>query len=202
MRIRTNTEHPIKFTTYNLAPGSEFVAVQPSMQILANTERDVEILAPLKVKGRTTIIDNNLIVGVALPELDDVGFQVMASGQIDGNLVVDGNINCGGDLFIGTINVATALGNRATTTAVDLTAPKESPSFSGTATAAALTVSEALTVGTTNVLTALEQKATTSALNLKAALESPALTGTATAAALTGRAIWLPFALKSKNPVA
>jgi hypothetical protein len=104
LQLRTNTAHPIKFTTYNDAPGSQFAATPASMQILANTERDVEILAPLKVKGRTTIIENTLTAGVLTP-LADEAFRVMASSQIDGNLVVDGNINCGGDLLIGTTNV-------------------------------------------------------------------------------------------------
>lgn len=184
LRIRTNTEHPIKFTTYNYAPDSEFVAIQPSMQILANTERDVEILAPLKVKGRTTIIGNTLTVGV-LADLEDEEFHVMASSQIDGNLVVDGNINCGGNLLIGTTNVATALGEKATTANLDLKAPKVSPAFAGTATAVDLTVSGTLRIGTTNVATVLGEKATTAALDLKAPKESPTFTGIATAAALT-----------------
>jgi hypothetical protein len=109
----------------------------------------------------------------------------MASSQMDGNLVVNGNVNCGGNLLIGTTNVATALGDRATTVNLDLKAPKRSPAFTGTATAAALTVNGALLVGTTNVATALGEKATTANLDLKAPKESPTFTGTATAAALT-----------------
>jgi hypothetical protein len=77
------------------------------------------------------------------------------------------------------------LGEKATTAAVDLKAPKESPIFTGTATAAALTVNGALLIGTTNVSTALTEKATNTNLDLKAPKESPALTGTATANNLT-----------------
>jgi hypothetical protein len=66
-----------------------------------------------------------------------------------------------------------------------LKAPKASPAFTGTATAAALTVSGTLTVGTTNVATALATIPTTATLDLKAPKASPAFTGTATAAALT-----------------
>jgi hypothetical protein len=90
-----------------------------------------------------------------------------------------------GALLVGTTNVVSALGEKATTVNLDLKAPKANPAFSGTATAAALTVTGALLVGTTNVVNALGEKATTTALDLKAPKESPALTGTATAANLT-----------------
>ena len=96
LNLRTNTAHPIRFTTYNDA-GTQLIPIAPSMQILASTARDVEILAPLKVKGPTTTIDNNLTVG--------------------------------GNLLIGTTNVLTALGEKATTTNSDLKAPKASPAF-------------------------------------------------------------------------
>jgi hypothetical protein len=62
LHLRTNTAHPIKFTTYNNA-ATQLVSILPSMQILANSTRDVEILAPLKVKCPTTTIDNDLTVG-------------------------------------------------------------------------------------------------------------------------------------------
>ena len=127
------------------------------MQILPNTERDVEILAPLKVKGRTTIIENNLTTGVLTP-LADEAFLVMSSGHVNGNLAVDGNITCDGTLTVGTTNVVNALGEKATTSDLNLKAPKASPTFTGTATAAALTVNGVLLVGTTNVATALGEK--------------------------------------------
>jgi hypothetical protein len=95
LNLRTNTAHPIKFTTNNV-PGVNATA---SMQILANTTRDVEILAPLKVKGPTTTIDNNLTVG--------------------------------GDLLIGTTNVSTALGEKATTATTDNSAVAWSEGLAG-----------------------------------------------------------------------
>jgi hypothetical protein len=58
--------------------------------------------------------------------------------------------------------VVNALGEKATTTNLDLKAPMASPTFTGTATAAALTVSGALLVGTTNVASALNLKANAS----------------------------------------
>jgi hypothetical protein len=58
--------------------------------------------------------------------------------------------------------VVDALGEKATPADLALKAPKESPIFTGTATAAALTVSGALLVGTTNVVSALNLKADTS----------------------------------------
>jgi hypothetical protein len=98
LNLRTNTAHPIRFTTYNDA-GTQLIPITPSMQILANATRDVEILAPLKVKGPTTTIDNNLTVS--------------------------------GNLFIGATNVSTALGEKVTTTALNLKDPLASPSFTG-----------------------------------------------------------------------
>ena len=88
------------------------------------------------------------------------------------------------------VELSAALGNdqnyaTTITNALNAKAPKESPALTGTATAAALTVSGALLVGTTNVLTALGEKATTTNLDLKAPLNNPALTGTATATNLT-----------------
>jgi hypothetical protein len=81
--------------------------------------------------------------------------------------------------------VATELGLKATTATLETRAPKASPIFTGTATAAALTVSGTLTVGTTNVATALATIPTTATLDSKAPKASPTFTGTATAAALT-----------------
>ncbi len=65
------------------------------------------------------IIDNILTVGVLTPVADEA-FWVMASSRMDGNLLVDGNINCGGNLLVGTTNVLTALGEKATMTAFNL----------------------------------------------------------------------------------
>ena len=62
LSLVTNTAHPIKFTAYNQQPN---VTVPTSIQILANSTRDVEILTPLKVKGSSTIFDNGITVGGA-----------------------------------------------------------------------------------------------------------------------------------------
>jgi hypothetical protein len=95
-------------------------------------------------------------VGVLTP-LADEAFLVMASGS----------------LLIGTTNVLTALGEKAThAAALDLKAPKESPIFSGTATAADLTVSGTLRVGTTNVLSTLNLKANASDVYTRAQIET------------------------------
>jgi hypothetical protein len=57
--------------------------------------------------------------------------------------------------------VLTALGEKATTTALNLKAPLASPALTGTATAANLTVATNLLIGATNVLTTLNLKANT-----------------------------------------
>ena len=63
----------------------------------------------------------------------------------NGNFSCNGGVACSGltvsgALLVGTTNVATALGEKATITDLDLKAPKASPAFTGTATAANLTV--------------------------------------------------------------
>ncbi len=50
-------------------------------------------------------------MGVLTPVADET-FLVMASGRFNGNLIVDGNLNCDGNLLVGTTNVLTALGER------------------------------------------------------------------------------------------
>jgi hypothetical protein len=243
LQLRTNTEHPIKFTTYNNA-GSEFVAIQPSMQILADSERKVEILAPLRVKSGSTIIDNTLTVGFGVPP-EEVAFAVLGKSLMSGNLQVNAGITCSGDLTVGTTNVSTALADKATkaelalktnvsrttnsavawseglsdgpthylTTGTASLAVRTNTGLisadffgdagpggatkdgnitfyknfevQGASTATNLTVSGALVVGTTNVATALGQMATPAALDLKAPKASPTFSGTATAADLT-----------------
>jgi hypothetical protein len=87
-------------------------------------------------------------------------------------IATDAALTVNGALLVGTTNVATALGEKATTAALDLKAPKESPTFTGTATAAALTVNGALLAGTTNVMSALNLKANTSDVYTRAQMES------------------------------
>ena len=79
-----------------------------------------------------------------------------------GDLWVNGNMTATGNLTInGTIAGYSTQAN------MDLKAPMASPTFTGTATAAALTVSGTLLVGTTNVVDALGDKATLAQLALK-----------------------------------
>jgi hypothetical protein len=68
--------------------------------------------------------------------------------------------------------VLTALGEKATTAALDLKAPLESPALTGTATAVDLTVSGTLRAGTTNVLSTLNLKANTSDVYTRAQIET------------------------------
>ena len=72
-----------------------------------------------------------------------------------------------GTLKVGEVNIIDALGTKVNTTSLSSYALKESPTFTGTVTAAALTVSGNLLIGTTNVLTELGTKSTTANLNLK-----------------------------------
>jgi hypothetical protein len=95
LNLCTNTAHPIKFTTYSSEPVGQFGSVLPSMQILANAERDVEINAPLKIKSRTTIVNNTLTVGVLTPTTD-LAFWTLGRGLFNGDLQVDGNLTVNG----------------------------------------------------------------------------------------------------------
>ena len=58
--MMTRTAHALRFKTYSDEP---LVTVPYSMQILGTGTRDVEILAPLKIKSASTVIDNGLTVG-------------------------------------------------------------------------------------------------------------------------------------------
>jgi hypothetical protein len=71
---------------------------------------------------------------------------------------VGGNQKLTGSLTVGSTNIMTELGTKATAASVDLKAPKNNPALTGTATAANLTVSGDLLVGATNVLTTLNKK--------------------------------------------
>ncbi len=69
---------------------------------------------------------------------------------------------------LGTTNILTELGTKATTTQLNLKSPIDGPTFTGTVTAPNLTVNTNLLVGTTNIIPELGTKATTTQLNLKA----------------------------------
>ena len=62
LNLQTNTAHPLRFSTYMNA-SNQFYSVLPSMTILANATRDVEIFAPLKVNSSLSTFTNNVIVG-------------------------------------------------------------------------------------------------------------------------------------------
>ena len=66
------------------------------MQILANSTRDVQILAPLKVLSTTTTnFAHNISVG-SLTDPAEIALQVGASANISNNLTVGGNLTVTG----------------------------------------------------------------------------------------------------------
>ena len=65
------------------------------MLILGSGTRDVEILAPLIVKGTTSTFNNGVIVG-ATKLLAETALSVAASASIAGNLTVAGSLTVGG----------------------------------------------------------------------------------------------------------
>ena len=92
----TNTAHPIKFTTYT-NQGTIFTGPAPaSMQILANTTRDVEILSPLKVQSSLTTFTERVIIlnatgaETSLGVFGDVHFPY--SLTVVGNTTISGNL--------------------------------------------------------------------------------------------------------------
>jgi hypothetical protein len=73
------------------------------MQILANSTRDVEILAQLKVASTTTTnFEHNIAVG-SLSDPAEIALQVGASANISNNLTVNG------DLIVGSVNIVDSL---------------------------------------------------------------------------------------------
>ena len=109
------------------------------------TADNLTVAGSFRVNGNSTIFDKGLTVGVGLPATENA-LSVLGNSLLTGNLQVNASITCDGSLTVASTNVLTALGEKATTTALNLKAPKESPAFTGTATAAALTVSGALLV--------------------------------------------------------
>ena len=88
LNLRTNTAHPIRFTTYN----DEVVGVPASMQILGTGTRAVEILAPLNVKSSQTTFDNGRLIGSSM-SAQAIGLYVSNNGIVGGNLTVVGNMS-------------------------------------------------------------------------------------------------------------
>ena len=66
LNVCTNTAHPIAFRTYIDQTGSTTLT-NTSMQILGTGTRDVEILAPLKIKCLQTTIENGVLIGGSQP---------------------------------------------------------------------------------------------------------------------------------------
>jgi hypothetical protein len=95
LNICTQTAHPTKLRTYTDEAGA-----LTSMPILANATRDVEILAPLKIKSSQTTIDNGVLIGDEMPA-EAVGLFVANNSIIPGNLTVGGNSN-----VVGNVNFA------------------------------------------------------------------------------------------------
>jgi hypothetical protein len=65
------------------------------MQVLGSGTRDVEILAPLVVKGTTSTFNDSVIVGTT-KLLAETALSVAASASIAGNLSVTGNLTVNG----------------------------------------------------------------------------------------------------------
>jgi hypothetical protein len=80
------------------------------------------------------------------------------------------------DLVVCTTNVITTLNGKANTSDISSLAPKASPALTGTATAAALTVTGDLLVGTTNILTKSNDMANKAASTLTGSTTAEALT--------------------------
>ena len=72
-------------------------SVLPSMQILANSSRDVEILAPLRCTSPLSTFEWAVNIGTSSP-LTDNALIVDASARIEGALTVIGNLTVGGTL--------------------------------------------------------------------------------------------------------
>jgi hypothetical protein len=94
LNVCTNTAHPIAFRTYIDQPGSTTLT-NTSMQILGTGTRDVEILAPLKIKCLQTTIENGVIIGGSQP-VESNGLFVSNNAIINRNLTVNGNLTVEG----------------------------------------------------------------------------------------------------------
>jgi hypothetical protein len=66
------------------------------MQILGTGTRDVEILAPLKIKCLQTTIENGVLIGGSQP-VESNGLFVSNNAIINRNLTVNGNLTVSGD---------------------------------------------------------------------------------------------------------
>ncbi len=77
LNLRTNTAHPIQFTTY-----IDEVGAPTRMNILANATWDVEILSPLNIKSLSNVIDNCVTLGGNLTVSDFANTKPYASLRV------------------------------------------------------------------------------------------------------------------------
>ena len=98
LNLQTKTAHPIRFSTYTNA-ATQFSSVLPSMQILANSTRDVEILSPLRCTSALSTFERAVNIGTS-SLLTENALLVDASARIEGALRVIGNANVDGSLTV------------------------------------------------------------------------------------------------------
>ena len=79
LNICTNSAHPLVLRTGVDEPGA-----LTSMQTLATGSRDVEILAPLKVKSSLSTFENGMSVGIAM-STSAIALSVTGGGFFGGN---------------------------------------------------------------------------------------------------------------------
>ena len=94
LNLQTKTAHPIRFSTYTNA-ATQFISVVPSMQILANSSRDVEILSPLKCTSPLSTCEWAVNIGTS-SLLTENALLVDAGARIEGALTVIGNLTVEG----------------------------------------------------------------------------------------------------------
>jgi hypothetical protein len=92
MFLHTKSSHPISFQTYSDQP---LTTVTPSMKILGSGTRDVEILAPLKIKCQQTTIENAVVIGGS-QSVEANGLFVSNNAVVNRNLTVNGNLTVSG----------------------------------------------------------------------------------------------------------
>jgi hypothetical protein len=114
LNVCTNSAHPLSFRTYIDQPGST-----TSMQILGTGTRDVEILAPFKIKSLLTTIEQAVTIGGSAP-VEATGLYVSNNAVVNRNLTVVGNLALTGYLsakpFV-SLRVATGAGTATTLSA-------------------------------------------------------------------------------------
>ena len=84
LKFGTNTESNISFQTGGYT-------TPHSMSILGNGDRDVEIYAPLNIKGVLTSIDKAVIIGATMP-ITEVGLFVENRCSLGGDVTITGTL--------------------------------------------------------------------------------------------------------------